>query len=55
MERIVGSCIDAETHEHYYEVKWKGFSAKKNTWEPKAHLANCRVAVADFEKRSKRK
>lgn len=58
IEAIVGSMID-ETHEHFYEVKWKGFSSKENTWEPKINLANCQAAIRKFEdggnKRGKRK
>lgn len=60
IESIVGSMID-ESHQHFYHVKWKGYSQKENTWEPKINLANAQAAVRAFEAgkpkstRSKRK
>lgn len=50
VEAIVDSRIDADTYEHFYEVKWKGYSSKENTWEPKAQLANCMDAIRVYEK-----
>jgi hypothetical protein len=55
VEKIVESQIDALTQEHFYRVKWKGYSAKLNTWEPKKNLSHCRKAIQDFEKALKRK
>lgn len=49
VESIVDSIIDADTHQHFYQVKWKGFSKKDNTWEPKVNLANCQAAIKQFE------
>lgn len=48
IESVVGSMID-QTHQHFYEVKWKNFSSKENTWEPKVNLANCQAAIRAFE------
>lgn len=55
IENILGSRIDADTHEHFYEVKWRGYGSKENTWEPKRHLVNCRAAIAEYEKRIKQR
>lgn len=49
VEEIVGSRIEADTYIHYYEVKWKGWSAKHNTWEPKKNLADCKDLIKQFE------
>ena len=49
VECIVDSMIDADTHQHFYEVKWKGFSSKDNTWEPKINLAKAQAAIRAFE------
>ncbi|KAH6885840.1 hypothetical protein B0T10DRAFT_550357 [Thelonectria olida] len=55
VEKIVQSQIDAHTQEHFYRVKWRGYAAKFNTWEPKKNLAHCRKAIQDFEKGLKKK
>ena len=34
-------------------VKWKGFDAKDNTWEPIEHLAGCEDMIAEFNEREK--
>ena len=33
----------------YYLVKWKGYSAKENTWEPAKHLEMVQDMVDEFE------
>lgn len=50
VQKVVGSQIDAYTSEHFYLVKWKGYPAEENTWEPKKNLGNCRNLIRDFEK-----
>ncbi|KAL7939175.1 hypothetical protein V8C35DRAFT_285911 [Trichoderma chlorosporum] len=52
VEKIVGSRIDEATMEHFFRVKWKGFSDKDNTWEPKKNLANCKSLVEAYEKKA---
>lgn len=49
VERIVGSKIEAGTLIHFYQVKWKGWPDKHNTWEPKKNLSTCRGLISDFE------
>lgn len=55
VEKIVDSRIEEETFEHYFRVKWKGFSDKDNTWEPKKNLANCKGLVEAYEKKAGKK
>lgn len=52
VEQIVDSRIDEETLEHWFKVKWKGYAAKDNTWEPKKNLTNCKVLVEKYEKKA---
>ncbi|KAJ3473726.1 hypothetical protein NLG97_g10163 [Lecanicillium saksenae] len=49
VERIVGARIEADTYIHWYQVKWKSWSAKHNTWEPKKNLGSCLDLIEDFE------
>ncbi|KAF3060485.1 hypothetical protein CFAM422_011260 [Trichoderma lentiforme] len=55
VEKIVDSRIEEETLEHYFRVKWKGFSDKDNTWEPKKNMANCKGLVEAYEKKAEKK
>lgn len=50
VESIIDVRDDA-TFEQVYLVKWKGFSSKENTWEPKENLGNCQRAMRDFQAR----
>jgi hypothetical protein len=50
---VVGFRIDAKTHERLYEVKWQGFPSSNNSWEPEAHLSNCRRALSAFKQTMK--
>lgn len=50
VERVVGARIEANTYIHWYQVKWKGWAAKHNTWEPKKNLSSCRDLIEEFEK-----
>jgi len=54
VEEIVESQIDAETMQHMYFVKWKGYSSDENTWEPKQNLLpGAADLVAEFDKKKK--
>jgi hypothetical protein len=54
VEQIVDSMIDEETMEHFFRVKWKGYSSKDNTWEPKKNLVNCKDLLEAYEKKAKK-
>ncbi|CEP00614.1 Chromo domain-containing protein [Plasmodiophora brassicae] len=51
VERIVGRRSNPETKRVEYEIKWKGYAASDNTWEPIEHL-NCPKKLAEFRRRS---
>jgi hypothetical protein len=36
-----------------YQVKWKNYENKDNTWEPIKHLAGCEDMIAEFKEREK--
>ena len=38
-----------------YQVKWKNYEAKHNTWEPLEHLAGCEDMIAEFKEREKQR
>ncbi|KAG5751597.1 hypothetical protein H9Q69_010509 [Fusarium xylarioides] len=50
VEKIIDSQVDADSKVLYYQVKWKGFGNKENTWEPKKNLGKCAKLIKDFEK-----
>jgi hypothetical protein len=54
VEQIVDSRIDAETMQHWFKVKWKGYPSKDNTWEPKKNLTNCKTVLENYEKKVKK-
>ncbi|KAL2147195.1 hypothetical protein VTI28DRAFT_150 [Corynascus sepedonium] len=49
VEEIVDSAIDADTMEHMYLVKWKGYPASDNTWEPRRNLKGSLELVRKFD------
>jgi hypothetical protein len=49
VEKIVDSQIDADTMEHMYLVKWKGYGDDENTWEPKTNLSHASELVKAFD------
>ncbi|KAF4424723.1 Testis-specific chromodomain Y 1 [Fusarium acutatum] len=50
VEKIIDSQVDAYSRVLYYQVKWKGFGNKENTWEPEKNLGKCSKLIKDFEK-----
>lgn len=53
IDKIVDSRIEEDTLKHFYLVKWKGFTSKDNTWEPKRNLVHCWEAIEAYEKGAK--
>jgi len=49
VEKIVDSMIDADTMEHMYRIKWKGYGEEENTWEPKTNLGHALELVKAFD------
>ncbi|EKJ74841.1 hypothetical protein NXS19_001875 [Fusarium pseudograminearum] len=49
VENILDSGVDRPTGVHLYLVKWKGFSNKENTWEPRVNLSKCHKLLREFE------
>lgn len=49
VEKIMDSGVNRPTGVHLYLVKWKGFSNKENTWEPRMNLSKCHKLLRDFE------
>lgn len=47
--------VDAKTKKTTYCVKWKGYSQKDNTWEPKANLTHAVALLKKYEASSKEK
>ncbi|KAK4158802.1 hypothetical protein QBC43DRAFT_139344 [Cladorrhinum sp. PSN259] len=54
VEAIRDSRIDAETMEHWYEVKWKGYPESENSWEPKINLKHSLDLVKAFDTKKKK-
>ena len=47
VEEILDTMI--EQGEKFYKVRWKGYSAADDTWEPASNLAGCDEAIAKFK------
>jgi hypothetical protein len=54
VQEILDSAIDADTLEHMYLVKWKGYPTADNTWEPKKNLAGAMGLVREFDTTTKK-
>ena len=48
------SAIDADTLEHMYRVKWKGYSLKETTWEPRKNLKHSAELVRSYDAKMKK-
>ena len=46
VEEILNSCL--VRNRLFYLVKWKGYPASDNSWEPVAHLTNCKDLIISF-------
>lgn len=47
----VEKILDKRTKENetWYFIKWKGWSAAHNTWEPESNLSNCTSLISTFQ------
>lgn len=48
MEAIVGIRVVATQVQ--YEIKWKGYGKKHNTWKPACELNDCAMLILEFSK-----
>ena len=48
VEEVMDSRMKRRRLEYY--VKWKGYGAEENSWQPKAHLANAPELIAEFHR-----
>lgn len=46
VEKVIG--IDIIDNIAHFHIKWKGYSASENTWEPLANLGNCVALLTKF-------
>lgn len=53
MEDILDDEIDVKTKEARFLVKWKGYSQKDNTWEPKGNLTHATAILKKYEASNK--
>ena len=54
VEAIRDSRIDADTMQHWYEIKWKGYPESDNSWEPKSNLKHSLDLVKAFDSKKKK-
>ncbi|XP_006006743.1 M-phase phosphoprotein 8 isoform X2 [Latimeria chalumnae] len=50
VEQIID--MKMEKDEILYRVRWKGYSAEDDTWEPEAHLEDCREVLLEFRRKA---
>ncbi|ODN06241.1 Histone-lysine N-methyltransferase SUV39H2 [Orchesella cincta] len=48
IEDILDYRKNVEKNNEEYYIKWKGFTAAYNSWEPESNLSNCDKALIDF-------
>ena len=51
VERVLGKRQGRGRAGAQYLVRWKGYGAHEDTWEPASHLANAKEKIAEFEAR----
>ncbi|XP_030056144.1 M-phase phosphoprotein 8 isoform X2 [Microcaecilia unicolor] len=49
VEKIID--FKTEGNEILYRVRWKGYTSDDDTWEPEAHLEDCKEVLLEFRKR----
>ncbi|KAM5179841.1 M-phase phosphoprotein 8 [Mantella aurantiaca] len=49
VESIVDSKI--EEGQVFYQVRWKGYDSSGDTWEPEAHLDDCKEVLLEFRRK----
>ncbi|QRW21771.1 Retrotransposable element Tf2 protein [Rhizoctonia solani] len=56
-EYKVKGITDAEERNRkwFFQVKWKGYGSKQNTWEPQENLKNTKKILKEYKKEMKKK
>jgi hypothetical protein len=52
VEEVLDDMIE-ESFTHMFLVKWKGYPASENTWEPRGNLQGCASLVEKYEAKKK--
>ncbi|XP_016151752.1 PREDICTED: M-phase phosphoprotein 8, partial [Ficedula albicollis] len=47
--------VKTEGGKTLYKVRWKGYTSDDDTWEPEAHLEDCKEVLLEFRKNNKPK
>uniref|UniRef100_A0A8D0GNG4 M-phase phosphoprotein 8 n=1 Tax=Sphenodon punctatus TaxID=8508 RepID=A0A8D0GNG4_SPHPU len=50
VERILD--MKTEAGKTLYKVRWKGYSSDDDTWEPEAHLEDCKEVLLEFRRKN---
>jgi hypothetical protein len=50
VEKVIDKKKMGRGHKTYYLIKWKGYSASENSWEPEENVRADEL-IAEFEKR----
>ncbi|NWV58240.1 MPP8 phase, partial [Daphoenositta chrysoptera] len=43
--------VKTEGGKIFYKVRWKGYTSDDDTWEPEAHLEDCKEVLLEFRKK----
>ena len=52
VEKILDERINNNNNESEFLIKWKGYTAEENSWEPLRNLGKCQYLLEDFQRRN---
>ena len=57
VEAIISDYYNVQQQKNLYQVKWKGYSANNNTFEPLEHLQRCQKKLFEYldQKKNRKK
>ena len=53
VESVLDACVSHGKRR--FLVRWEGFTAEHDSWEPEENLENAKGKIAEFEKKSKKR